>query len=337
MTEQTTKAQKSRTRRVFSLLFGILLVLAVVRLTGMSDLSGIEHVELPIMLLACFVISIMMSLFSFRWFVVIKGLLPDSSTNFSQLYHYSMSSIVASNLFAQTASAIVVRSASLNQHDDISLKASIGTVVVDKLFDVFLLLLYFPILVLNLLGFISADVAFILAVVISFLTILLVYFYYQVCMNLLQSLLNLGVVITSRIPFLKRLMKLDKLKDAQDYMGNSTSFLEKAPLIRALGISFLGQFLLVTRSWLIAQSVGLDIPFAWVFLGVILTQASLFIAITPGGLGIMEGAWFLVFASLGLTDASVGLFLLLQRFLTLVVSIILYLGSKIIGWYNGHI
>jgi uncharacterized membrane protein YbhN (UPF0104 family) len=54
-----------------------------------------------------------------------------------------------------------------------------------------------------------------------------------------------------------------------------------------------------------------------------LAHLSLLMTVTPGGLGVFEGSWLAAFSMLGISAAEVGLFLLAQRLLVIVYSMVL--------------
>ena len=83
--------------------------------------------------------------------------------------------------------------------------------------------------------------------------------------------------------------------------------------LKALGLSMVLNGALVGRFFTIARAVGLVYPFSIFAAGFPLTQLSLVLSVTPGGLGLFDASWYGVLLLGGVPQQDVLIFVIAQR------------------------
>lgn len=256
-------------------------------------------------------VALTLFIFSARWGVLANGLAGRRVASTFDLYFYAVSSLALGILVPQTASVVVVRSVALNRLVRISLQRSIASVLLDKLFDAFFMLLFaWPAMLLSLKLVTLPQVVLISLLEFGVVSALIVG-RYTLWLRLMQRLVSLAVVLLGRVPFLKgieRRKAVERLEHLEEW-----DVLQRRTVLWAYWLTVAGQVMMALRSWMIAQAVELAITPWAAFVGVALAQASLLIAITPGGMGIVEGAWYIVLAGADIPTDTVAAFLVAHR------------------------
>jgi uncharacterized membrane protein YbhN (UPF0104 family) len=103
--------------------------------------------------------------------------------------------------------------------------------------------------------------------------------------------------------------------------------------LQAYGITVLRYLLMAARFVAIAQAVGVAVPPLLVFVGIPVAQLGLLLAVTPGGLGMLEAGWLGVLLLAGLPRQDIATLLIGQRaaifVFIFVLGLLSYLGSLI--------
>ncbi len=107
--------------------------------------------------------------------------------------------------------------------------------------------------------------------------------------------------------------------------------LDHRVVLCAYWLTIVGQFLMVLRAWMFAQSVDLDISFTATFIGVALAQVSLLFAITPGGLGTSEAAWYIALAGADVTSETIVTFLVANRLFQTITMALAWLATYLLS------
>ena len=101
-------------------------------------------------------------------------------------------------------------------------------------------------------------------------------------------------------------------------------------------LTLVGTLAMLLRSWLIAQTVGLDISPPQLVAGIALAQASLIVAVTPGALGTLELGWYVGLSAAGVPDERIAPFLIAHRLLQSALVLLLYVISYLLHLTTGH-
>jgi uncharacterized protein (TIRG00374 family) len=214
---------------------------------------------------------------------------------------------------------LVVRTAMLNSFTGLPLAPAGASVLLDKLFD----LLPVAILAPPALALIVFDVpldSMLIAILIEIAAAaLLVRRYHMLYPKAITIILHVTAGAARRVPFLKRLKALNRLEtvEAADQLQGRT--IQVAALL-----TLIGSLAMLLRSWLIAQTGGLDISPPQLVAGIALAQASLIVAMTPGALGTLELGWYVGLSAAGVPDERIAPFLIAHRLLQSVFVLLLY-------------
>jgi uncharacterized protein (TIRG00374 family) len=191
----------------------------------------------------------------------------------------------------------------------VSLRRSALSVFLDKFFDLALALLLVVPAMLYLVDWISRPLAFVLMAGMVMSGALLAAWQYKQGMavvgragsRLSQPLVHLPLIgrrLVQRLP-----QQLARLSEA--------SGVDNRLAVRSFVLTLAMYALLVTRLFLIAQALRLDIPWYLLAMGLCVTQLAVVFSVTPGSLGFLEGGWAAVMGLAGLTA---------DQFLTFVIG-----------------
>jgi uncharacterized protein (TIRG00374 family) len=298
-------------RRVVSLLVGLLIVGFLISRIGVEEILRSIQPDVGLLLLGALAIDVMIGIFALRWSILANSLSTSGKISAFNCFFYSISSLAAGLLFAQSASLIVVRAGALNRFENMPLPRSLASVLIDKLFDLSYIVLFIVPTMLFLFKVVTIEQAFWIALALFAAVSLLIVFRYGLWSRSIQWLILTAVKIMRRLPLLKNLRLLDQLEKFENLQA--LELLQQSTISRAYWLTALGEIALVLRSCLIAQAVGLDVSPLAIFMGITLTQMSLLIALTPGGLGITEAAWYIALESAHVDSGAIGVFLIAHR------------------------
>lgn len=294
-----------------SLVLGLAIVAFLVSRIGLDEIAGSWQPYIPLLLLAALAIDITIFIFALRWSTLVNSLAGEQKVSALDCFFYSISSLAAGLLFAQTASLLVVRSASLNRLKGIPLSKSIASVLIDKLFDLSYILLFIVPTLMFLFELVSLEQAVVLALVVFAGVSVLVVTRQSLSVRAIQIVVITALELIPLVPFVKNLRIAEQLDKFQNRA--ELELLQPTTTGRAYWLTAVGEVMLILRSWLIAQALGLDVSPLAIFMGITLSQMSLFVAITPGGLGITEATWYLALAGSHVEPGAIGVFLIAHR------------------------
>jgi uncharacterized protein (TIRG00374 family) len=320
-TSTTPKSSRLKLRSIgLSILGGCIFVL-LVHFGSRELLAHILNPDLGWLTLMVIVLGGTLFVFTYRLKLIADSLAGNHCLSPWRLYFYNVSSLAIAIFVPQTLGIFAVRAAALTRQQSMSAQKSITAVIFDKLFDALIMLVFaWPglLLVLNLL---TLDQAVLISFVeIGVLFVLLVW-RYTFMLRLIVGLLTAGLRIVERLPLFRRIGQwpvLGQLQNMQEW-----DLLQQRTILLAFIITVLGQMGLVFRSWFIANAIGLNVGLKEVCIGVALAQLMQLIAFTPGALGFVEAAWYITFASIGVTVEQVLAFAVAHRvFENLAVALI---------------
>ncbi len=182
----------------------------------------------------------------------------------------------------------------------LSLPRSVWTVLMDNIFDVVPL----GVLVVPALFFLKGGISSggFVALMLMLILALAGALWWATATGRLPSLVGwLG-----RFPRLASALHLDQEGTANLLPGHSTA-------LRVLGLSVLLNGALAIRFYYIARAVGLTYPWLLFVAGFPITQLSLVLAVTPGGLGLFDLGWYGVLLLGGVPDQTALTFVVAQR------------------------
>lgn len=297
-------------------LLGIALFVGMLYVSGVDNLPAVLHPDPVISLMTGGAIALQLFMFSERWRTITNGLVESNSATAFDQYFYALSSRAMGQFLPQTASIVVVRSTMLNQFHGIPLQKGIVSVLFDKLYDLFMVILLVGPVLLLISGMASTAQAFAISLIGVGIVSVIIIMRYDWWLRGMLGLVRLVRAMIRRMPFLRRVNYVEKL----DQLDNLAQWklLRHPTVLRAYGLTIVGQLLMVLRTWLIAQAIGVDISGATAFLAVALAQGSILIAITPGSLGMMEASWYAVLEVNNVPSEDIAAFMVAHRIFTII-------------------
>jgi uncharacterized membrane protein YbhN (UPF0104 family) len=146
----------------------------------------------------------------------------------------------------------------------------------------------------------------------------------------LTWILKSAVTVVKKIPLIDKLFQ-GKFPVQIDNL-NSLRILGKKTIILIFFLTIFRFILLVIRLYLLNKSLELGIPLHLFIVGIPIAQMALAFAITPGAIGFLEGGWYAILTSGGISEIERSAFLIGQRvYLSLFIGIIFILTYLILG------
>jgi uncharacterized protein (TIRG00374 family) len=330
-TSEAPPPRARRFRHLITLLLGLVIFAGVIALGGDNSLRQLSHVR-PLWLIAAGGgVGLMLGLFSWRWRVIAEALAGRPLGSPTSFFFYSVTASATSLFMPQTANLLVVRTAMLNSFTGLPLTSAGASVLLDKLFD----LLPVAILAPPALALIVSDLplnTMLIAVLIEIAAAaLLIRRYHALYPKVITILLHVTAHVARRVPVLKRVKALDRLETVPEADQLQGRTIQAAALL-----TLIGTLAMLLRSWLIAQTVGLDISPAQLVAGMALAQASLIVAMTPGALGTLELGWYVGLSAAGVPDERIAPFLIAHRVLQSAFVLLYYALSYLLHLATRH-
>lgn len=292
-------------------LFGLAAFCGLLYYGGFESLAKLKQPNYFWLIAAILGTGIMIFIFAIRWGGIVNSLVGRRLTGNITYFFYSLSSLAIGAIVPHTAGSLVGKAAALSKFQKVSMKKSAASVLLDKVFDGFFMLMFGWPLFLLLSGFATTMQVVFISIAEFILISLLVVTHYSLWLKLLKSIISFMVKILALVPFLrnhKQWQRIDALNQLDEW-----DVLQKKTVLRAYFLTAVGQIMLSVRAWLAAMAVGLGISPFEIFIGIGLVQASILISFTPGALGFADAAWFIALAGAGVSIEIIPLFLVACR------------------------
>jgi uncharacterized protein (TIRG00374 family) len=313
-------------RRVLSIL-GVLVFAAILYYGGVEALRQLARVNL--LYLGCAFVAAGLAAFvtSARWGLIVDSLEGLSTRSSLQYFYYVMMGKISSTFVSQYVGDYGVRPLALKASSNTSMGHAVYSVLLDRLFDLALSLLFVGPGLLYLGGLISPEVLIVLV-------LLLVGGYWAISAknhHLLSGLL--GLAARALLAAGRSLPLLDGVTSrlASTVEGARAGFerVGRGAITKA-NVLTLGRYLsMAMRAYFLAWALNLSIPFWLVFLAVGLVRFTLLFAVAPGRLGVLEVGWYGVLALGGVQTTTIIPFLLGLRLYGLVFNAVLALVAHL--------
>ncbi|MBU0703757.1 MAG: flippase-like domain-containing protein [Chloroflexi bacterium] len=231
--------------------------------------------------------------------LVARSLAGQELAPWRRFYYLTMTACALGLVVPRSLSTLGGKSVGLRALG-VSLKRSFWTVLLDNLFDLVLLGVLIVPSLLFLEGWVSSGTFTALT---------------------LGSILMLAgalwwVTTAGRLlPLVRWLKRIPRLESALriDHAGIIDLLPTRPTALRALGLSALLNGALATRFYYIARAVGVAHPWLIFIAGFPMTQLSLVLAVTPGGLGLFDAGWYGVLLLGGMPHQEALTFVIAQR------------------------
>lgn len=310
--QQNLSAGKRKKSSFLLMILGVLCFVGILYLAGFESFGKITSPDYPWLIAAFGGVGLMVFVFSIRWGGIVNSLVGRREIKRVDYYFYSLSSLLAGTIIPHTASTTIGKAAALMKFEKVSLRHSGASVLLDKLFDGFFMLMFFWPIMLLIAGKVTVKQTALICLIEFMVITVIVVINYSLWIRLLQGIISSAAKLLAYLPFVRRSKQFDNVRALHNI--KELDVLQRRPVLRAYFLTALGQLLLAIRSWLAAMAVGLSmITPLETFIAIGFVQASILISFTPGALGFADAAWFIALESAGVPTEIIAVFLVVHR------------------------
>lgn len=195
-------------RRLALNLLGLGIFTILIYWGGLDKLDQLVRPQWGYLALAALSIAFMLFIFAWRWSLLATQIAGHRLASPFDFYFYNVSSLAMGQLVSQTASVFVVRSLALTKLGDISLPNSVLSVILDKFFDLFVVVMFLSPALLLVSHILDLQQASVLGLIIAGFVSVIVFAKPRWWIIGMAGLVKIGLILTRRIPFLKRFDQL---------------------------------------------------------------------------------------------------------------------------------
>lgn len=323
---------QNKTQSVFFTMFGLGCFVGLLFIGGFDSFEKITRPSYSWLFAAVIGTGLMVYIYSTRWGGIVNSIVGYKVAGALTYYFYSLSSLVLGTFLPHGAVTTLGRAAVLKKIEGISWKKSGASVLLDKIFDGFFMLMFSWPLLLLLMGKATVNQVVVISMAEFAVISLLVIIHYTLWIQLLKFIIELAVKSLALLPVTKRLglwRKLEAIHQLDEW-----DVLQKRIVLRAYFLTAAGQVMLAVRAWMAAMVVGLPITPLDTFVAIGLVQASILISLTPGALGFADAAWFIALSGAGVPKDSITVFLVAFRIIENVAILICWLPLYLCKIWN---
>jgi uncharacterized protein (TIRG00374 family) len=257
---------------------------------------------------------------TYRWSLIANQLFGHEVCAFRYYFTYQMIGMLIGQVVPITVGMLGGRPVALSLSQQVSLRRSALSVVLDKLFDLILALLLVTPVTLYLVGWIERPVAFGIMAGVVLGAILLIAWQYERVLRLVGQVGARLAQPLAWVPVIGRRLAQRLPQQLERLSGDA--LVRNRTAVQAFLLTLVMYTLLSARLFFISQALQLDIPWYLFPMGVAVTQLAVVFAVTPGSLGFLEGGWAAVFAWAGLSLEQFATFVIGRRAYVLVFTLI---------------
>jgi uncharacterized protein (TIRG00374 family) len=320
MNVNRTKQKRNRILSWIINLAGVLVFALILYLGGVEAWQQILDGDWRYVLAALGVTLAWNLVATYRWSLIANRLFGYEVCAFRYYFTYQMIGMLIGQVVPITVGMLGGRPVALSLSQQVSLKRSALSVVLDKLFDLILALLLVTPVALYLVGWIERPVAFGIMAGVVLVAVLLIAWQYE---RMLRLMGQVGVRLAqplARVPVIGRRLAQRLPQQLERLSGDA--LVQNRTAVQAFLLTLVMYTLLSARLFFISQALQLDIPWYLFAMGVAVTQLAVVFAITPGSLGFLEGGWAAVLGLAGLSLDQFTTFVIGRRAYVLVFTLI---------------
>jgi uncharacterized protein (TIRG00374 family) len=294
-----------------------------------GDVSGLSHlpaVHWPSILFVFLTTGGSILIHNLRWTSIVQAMVnsSDSKINFFQFFRWLLNSYALGTLIPSDISLAGVRTLYLNRTQILPLSASFFSVLLDRFFDLIVLLALVPPAILFVLKLANATEA------LSLLGLILAAISVFVLWKKEKGLDALIRIYRSGMEWLLRLPVLGKWMGEKWKRGSEQTSFKGGSIHQLMGWSLIKYLLLVLRFYFTGQAFGVEFSFLQGFFFIPFIQLVSMFNLTPGGLGLVEMGSYGALMLMGVPESKIMVFVIGQRVLASVFTIGLALMSQLI-------
>ncbi len=275
----------------------------------------------PLPLIAAFFATMGITLcIAFRWGSFSNALASKKITSWFRYYYYFIISRALGLVLPKDLTDFGWRIGWLKKEHKVQLSLAGTSVLLDRMFDLLIMLIFLLAVLPYWLGWIPLQTTFVLMALLPVLAGLAIFLLHPLLFNIIGSMVKWVRRLMSRMPFMKKRV-------------NGEFIMPEIPrniLIRVYALSVLKFGFTACRMILFAVALGIPVPSAIILVGTPLGQLSYLFAFTPGGLGIFEAGWYAVLRLANVENEYVIAFVVGQRILTIFIIMVLAALSHLV-------
>jgi uncharacterized protein (TIRG00374 family) len=256
---------------------------------------------------------------NFRWKEIVENLSARKGGDFFFLYRSLIDSYAVGRLIPMDVSLIGVRSYYLNRYRNMPMSMAVFSVLLDKFMDVVIFLLMAVPSFLLITRTVSVGGSFLILGLLLVGQVLVLFWKKGETFRLLFSFYRTFVVRwCSKIPFLGIRMK----EDAEG-IGENVHF-PLSSVFRTMGWNYVKYISFCLRFYFTGQALGVPFSMLETFFFIPVVQASGFVSITPGGLGVIELSTYGALFLMRVPPSQILIFVFGQRILLTLIFLCLF-------------
>lgn len=320
MTVSRTKQKRNRILSWTINLAGVLAFVLILYLGGVEAWQQILDGDWRYVLAALGVTLAWNLVATYRWSLIANRLFGYEVCAYRYYFTYQMIGMLIGQVVPITVGMLGGRPVALSLSQQVSLRRSALSVVLDKLFDLILALLLVTPVALYLVGWIERPVAFGIMAGTVLVAVLLIAWQYERVLRLMGRVGTRLAQPLARVPVIGRRLAQRLPQQLERLSGDA--LVKNRTAVQAFLLTLVMYTLLSARLFFISQALQLDIPWYLFAMGVAVTQLAVVFAITPGSLGFLEGGWAAVLGLAGLSLEQFTTFVIGRRAYVLVFTLI---------------
>lgn len=302
---------KLKISRILLSILGLVIFGFVLYMGGIEALKKVVRAD-PLYFGCVFVCTgIVVFLSSLRWGMITNSLERRRICSFRDYFHYQIISRAVSLVAGRNVGDFGARPVVMRVSGSISMGKALFSSIADKFFDLwFVFLCLIPVLLYSTKIVYFPGLAGMLLVSVTVGSAVAVFKYYSLLAVFMRFIATSARKL-SRLPLLGKLMS-EKMLEKINYIHGDLDK-EKSIALKAQSLTLLKYLGMIFRAYFISKALGLHVPFwAWL-IAVPIAQATALVAITPGGLGILEMGWYGGLLLVGVKDPEITAFVIGQR------------------------
>jgi uncharacterized protein (TIRG00374 family) len=293
--------------------FSISVILALVYLTGEEGLDLLTSPNWADLAMSFFMTVLFLEALALRYQVAMRWLYPDEKlSHLSALYGTSFG-MTAGLILSKGVGQLLGKPAILKAKDGLSLRKGLYASSLEKVVDLtqsVLLVLPF-LLVSQSKDGMSRKEALELLMFISMASIPIQALFLPKVNGAMRVFASWILPSVERLPLKGKSKVRIKLQEFAMDLQNAAN--NRTLAFGLVVLSLVKVFLMAGRIFFLSQAFSFPIPWELILLGIPVVQLGLVLGFTPGGIGVLEASWFLVFSGEGIPVEIVASFLLSFR------------------------
>lgn len=265
-----------------------------------------------------------------RWGYITRRLAGKRDSSYFDYWFYHTMGVFTGQFVSQVGGDLFVRPAALRGLHGVPFDKGLTAAIIDRSLDLILMLSLLGPAFLYILDVVSMlNAVFIILVLVTFLFILVI-----AKGAALVSYVSFGISRSGKLlNWILSKRTLTKQRGTEPSRSlEGIECLSKQSLIFVMSLTLARYLFLFFRVYFLSKSFDLGISPVIFFMGTPITQLGVFLAFTPGALGILEGGWYAVLALSGIPTENITAFLIGQRvYLVIFINGVFAISYLIFG------